>query len=89
MAVKMNHTNGSIFTVDATQQREGNGMITTKSNQSRKSLALLRPTCNIRICLRCPREKVVVAFFNLLERIGVIIAGARCQYFCVMVLRMS
>jgi hypothetical protein len=51
MTVKVYDTNWTIRTVDATEQRESDGVVATQSDQTWKCLALLRPPFDVCISL--------------------------------------
>jgi hypothetical protein len=41
MGVKVDHADGTVLAVDGAEEGEGNGVVTSESNQTRKCLALL------------------------------------------------
>ena len=73
MAVEMNDTDWTVGAADAAEERECNGVVATQGNQTWKRLALLRPSLDTCIGLGLTGEKGIVAFFNLLKSIGIIV----------------
>jgi len=76
MAVKVNDADRTICTVDAAEEWKGDGVVTTESDHSRKCLALLRPALHICIGLGSSSEKLIMAFFDLLKSIGVVVSSS-------------
>lgn len=54
-------------------------MVTAKSDQTGQCLALLRWTGLLSIGVRRAAQEKVVTFFDLLQRIGVVISVGRCK----------
>jgi hypothetical protein len=75
MAVKMNDSHRPICTVDGSEERKCNGVVTAEGDDSRQSLALQGWTDLVCICDRRPRQDTVMAFFDLLEGKLVIVAS--------------
>jgi hypothetical protein len=73
MAVEVNDAHRTVVTVDGAEEGKGDGVVTSKSDQTRQCLALLRRTRLVGMGVRCAAQKEVVAFFDLLERIRVVI----------------
>jgi hypothetical protein len=73
MAIEMNNTDRTIGAVDAAEERESDGVVATQGNQPWKRLALLRPPFDACIGLGLTGEERIMAFFNLLKSIGIVI----------------
>lgn len=69
----MDDADWSIGTVDTAEERQGYGMITTERDEAGEGLALLGPAFDFGIGLWLASEKCVVAFFDLLQSICVVI----------------
>jgi len=65
--------------VDRAQQRQSDCMVATKGDQTRQCLALLGWAGLLSICVRRAAQEKVVAFFDLLQRVGVVISVGRCK----------
>lgn len=74
MAVEMDHRNRSISTVDGPKEREGDGVVTTKSNDSRQGPALDCWTPLVRVSGWSARKDVEVSLFDLMKGPGVVIS---------------
>lgn len=79
MAIEMNDGNRPIASIDASQQRQGNGMITPKRDDSRKGLAVLGRTCFIRCRCRLTSQDGVVSLFDLTKGVFIIIPSLCIQ----------
>lgn len=76
MAVEVNDADGTVFTVDAAQQRQGDGVVTAEGDDTRKRLALLGQTLHVRVGGRRTREDAVVALLDLLDGPGVVVPAS-------------
>ena len=75
MAVKMNDLNRTIGAIDAAEQRQGNGVVTTQSDDTWQSLALQGWSLCVSIGSWLPRQQLVVSFIDLFESIGIVVSG--------------
>lgn len=76
MRIEVDHCNWAICTIHGSEQWESDSVITTKSNQTRQSLALLGWTDSFGIRFGRSGEQRVMPFFDLFQGIGVIITVA-------------
>lgn len=75
--IKVDHGNRSINLVDASQQRKCDGVVATQSDNARRSLALDAGARLIGVRGRLPGQQCVVAPFNLLDSISVIVSAGQ------------
>ena len=73
MRVKVNDGDWPVGSVDGPQQREGDGVVTPECDDARKRLALFCRTELLRIRLGSTRKDAIVALFDLVEGIRVVI----------------
>lgn len=76
MAVKVNHRDGSVGTVDGAQQRQGDGVVASESDETGQRLAELGWALLLAISGRSAREELVVPFLDLLQCPSVVIAAS-------------
>lgn len=69
----MNHSHRAIGLVDAPQQRQCDGMVSSQSNNTRQRLASPREPSLIGVGKRFAHEDAVVSSFDLLNRPFVVI----------------
>lgn len=74
MAVEMNYTDGSISSVYTPQKWKSNRVVSTEGNNSRQRLAGLRRAFFLRIGGWCAIQNAIVTLFDLVDRIGIVIA---------------
>ena len=79
MGVKVNDADGSVLAVDGAEKGECNGVVTSKRNQTRKCLALLRWARLVGVCVGRAAQEEVVALLDLLECVGVVIPNPNNQ----------
>ncbi len=73
MTIKMNHADGPIASIDTAQQRQGDGVVSTKGNHSRQRLAMFARSSLFRRRLRLAGQDRVVALLDLANGILIII----------------
>ncbi len=76
MAVEVNDTDWSIVAVDGAQKGKSDGVVTSKSDQTREGGSLLGWAGLVCMGVGCAAQEEVVALFDLLECESVVIAGA-------------
>jgi len=74
MAVEVDHGHRSIRAIDRAKQRERDGVVTAKSDQTRQGLSIESRSLLVSICRRLAREEVIMSMLDLLERVRVIIS---------------
>ena len=74
MGIKVDHGNRSVGFLDGPEQWKRDGMVATESDHARESSTLERWTFSVCVGGRSTGENAVVAVFNLLNGIGVVIA---------------
>lgn len=79
MAVKVNHRDGAVGTVDGAEKGEGDGVVTTKSDETRERPALHGGASLVAIRGRAARQEVEVSLLDLMKGPGVVIAWG-CQH---------
>lgn len=67
VAVKVDHRDGPVGTVDRSQQRQRDGVVATEGNHSRQGFALLRGAELVGIGGWVACEDIVVALFDLVQ----------------------
>lgn len=83
MAVEVDDTDWPVIAVDGTEQRESDGVVTSKSDQARQCSSLLGRSRFLSMGVRCAAQQEVMAFLNLLERKGVIVSVVTSVLFFV------
>ena len=73
--VKVDDGDGAVGSVDAAQEREGDGVVAPEGDDSREGLAVLGDAGFGGGGVGLAHEEAVVAVFDLLDRVGVIVAG--------------
>lgn len=73
--VEMYDADGTVGFVDGAQEGERDGVIPTEGYDAREGPFVLGRTLLFCICGRCTHEKAVVTFFDLLDCVGVVVAG--------------
>ena len=73
MAVEVNHADGTVVTVDGAEERKSNGVVTSKSDQTRECFSLLGWAGLVSMGVRCAAQEEVVAFLDLLERVRIVV----------------
>lgn len=73
MAVEMDNRHRTISTVDRSQERESDGVITAEGDHSGEGLSEQRRALLLGIRLGCSREDAIMALFDLVESIGVVV----------------
>lgn len=74
VAVKVDYADGPIGSIDTPQKWKSDGMITTKGDDSRQRPTLFRRAFSVRMSRWSAIENTVVALFDLLNRVGIVIA---------------
>lgn len=69
----MDDADGAVFTVDAAEQGQRDGVVTAEGNDTGKSLAPLGETLHVGIGGRLARQDAVVALLDLLDRPGIVV----------------
>lgn len=77
MTVEMNDRHWPIGPVNTPQQRQCDGMVTTKGNNTGKGLASARKAQFIRVGVRLAHQDTVVSLLNLLDCPGIVISMRR------------
>ena len=75
MTVKVNDRDGTVGTVDGPQQGKGDGVVTTKRDDTGQRLALDCRAPLVRICRGRAREDLKVAVLNLLKSPSVVVSS--------------
>ena len=75
MGVEVDDGDRSISAVHTSEEREGYGVVATKRDHTWECLAFLRDAQLLRIRRRLSHQKAGVAFFDLVECVGIIVAG--------------
>jgi len=78
MAVEVNHADGTIRPINTSEERQRNCMVTTKRNDSWQCLSLQRRALLLCVGSWLATEKQIVALFDLLDSVRVIVPGS-CQ----------
>jgi hypothetical protein len=73
MRVKVNDAHGAISTVDRPQQRQSDGMVTAKGDDTGQGLAILSRTLLLGVRHGLAGEDAVVTLLDLVEGIGVVV----------------
>ncbi len=73
MAVEVDHADGAIGPVDTPEERKSDRVITTQGNDSRQCPSCLRRAFLAWVSGRGAIENTIVAVFDLLNRVGIII----------------
>lgn len=79
VAIEMNNRHGAVGFVDTPQQGQRDSVVTTESDNTRKSLASPRKTKLVRIGEGLAHQNAVVSFFDLLDRPSVVETGSLWQ----------
>ena len=89
VAVEMNDGDGSVSAIDATEEGEGDGVVSSERDDSWQGFSFDGWTCSV--CVGCwlPSQNFIVAFLNLLNGIGVVIAICMLDLFNASSLRGS
>ena len=74
MRVEMYDTDGTVRAVDASKQGQRNGVVTTEGNDTREGRAFEGGAFLVGVRSWRPREDAVVAFFDLVDSVGVVIS---------------
>ena len=74
MTVKVNDRDRTIGTVDAPQQGQGDGVVAAERDDARQCLAFEGGSPLVRVRGGFAGEDAVVAFFDLVEREGVVVS---------------
>jgi hypothetical protein len=77
MRVKVNDAHRAISTVDRPQQRQSDGMITAKGDDTGQGLAVLSRALLLGIRPGLTGEDAVVSLLDLVKGIGVVVRGNR------------
>jgi hypothetical protein len=75
VAIKVDHGHWPVGTIDRAKQRECDGVITSKSNDTWQCLPLQSRTLLVSVGGRRSAKKVIVSVFDLLEGIRVIVGS--------------
>jgi hypothetical protein len=73
MAIKVNDGDGTVGTVDRSQQGQGDGVVSAKRDDSRQGFTLDCRAPLVRICRRRAREDLKMTVFNLLKSPSVVV----------------
>lgn len=73
MAIEVNDRDGTVGTVDRSQQGQGDGVVSAKRDDSRQGLALDCGAPLVRICRRRAREDLEMTLLNLLKSPSVVV----------------
>jgi len=79
MAVKVDDGDRTVGLVHAAEQGQRDGVVSAKGNDTGQGLALGRRSDLLRVGGRLTHENAVVALFDLLDGIGVVVPGRACQ----------
>lgn len=74
MAVKVDNSHRAVGLVDAPEQREGDGVVTTEGDDTWQRAAGAGNALVMSGCVGLTHEEVVVAFFNLLNGPGIVVS---------------
>jgi hypothetical protein len=74
MAVEVDDGDGSVGSVHAAEEGKGDGVVTAEGNDTGKRLSLLGWADLVGVCRRLAHEDAVVALFDLLDRILVVVS---------------
>ena len=73
--VEVDDANGTIGFVDGAQERERDGVVAAEGYDAGQGLFVFGGANLFCICGGCAHEEAVVAFFDLLDCVGVVVAG--------------
>ena len=74
MGVEMNDCDRPIRLVDAAEQRQRDGVVTTQGDDAGEGLSVDRDTRLIGISVRLPHQELIVPLLDLANRPGVIVS---------------
>ena len=75
VGVKMYDADGTVGFVDGAEEGKRDGVVATEGDDAGKGLFVLGRALLFCICGRCAHEETVVTFFDLLDCVGIIVAG--------------
>lgn len=75
VGVEVYNADGTVGFVDGAQEGKRDGVVATEGNDAREGFFVLGWADLFCICGGCAHEEAVVTFFDLLDCIGVVVAG--------------
>ena len=78
--VEMYDADGTVGFVDGAQERERDGVVAAEGYDAGQGLFVLCRADLFCICGRCAHEEAVVTFFDLLDCIGIVVAGDKSVF---------
>jgi hypothetical protein len=75
VAVEVDDADGTVGAVDGAEEGKGYRVVAAQGDDSGEGLAILGRAFLLGVCLGLAGEDAVVAFFDLVEGVGVVVSG--------------